>query len=206
VDTDEHGFWLPSLRMRARGSALATVRDDKIDGGGTLLRDGLACPRSVRALRRHRTDDFTPVRPFLDTRSGPQDRVSKGQPFTAPAARPSTMYFCSSATRITVGSSANRQIAIMRLKKTCTSPTRLAMITGRVMKSGRAFRISGIKSSCHEAMKTITPQAASAGVASGSTMRMKACRRGAPPAGAGAPRPGRGGAGGGAGGTESGGG
>src|SRR5262249_3326099 len=75
IDTDEHGFWLPSLRMRARGSALATVRDDKIDGGGTLLRDGLACPRSVRALRRHRTDDFTPVRPFLDTRSGRRPRL-----------------------------------------------------------------------------------------------------------------------------------
>src|SRR5262249_2764200 len=75
IDTDEHGLWLPSLRMRARGSAPATVRDDKIDGGGTLLRDGLACPRSLRALRRHRTHDSTPLRPLFDTRSARSARL-----------------------------------------------------------------------------------------------------------------------------------
>src|SRR6185295_18903199 len=78
VDTNEHGFWLPSLRMRARGSAQATVRDHKIDGGGAELRDGLASPRSTRALRRHRAAKLTTTAPFLDTRSGPAGRVSKG--------------------------------------------------------------------------------------------------------------------------------
>ena len=48
------------------------------------------------------------------------------------------MYFCSSMTRTTVGNRASRQIAIIRLKNTKTSPTRVAMMTGSVMKSGKA--------------------------------------------------------------------
>jgi hypothetical protein len=63
--------------MRARGSAQATVRDHKIDGGGTKLRDGLTNLRSRRALRRHRAAKPTTTRPILDTRrrEAPSRRV-----------------------------------------------------------------------------------------------------------------------------------
>ena len=49
IDADEHQAPLPSLHMRARSAALATVRDHRTSGGGTMLRIGLDNPRSDRA-------------------------------------------------------------------------------------------------------------------------------------------------------------
>src|ERR1700674_3390071 len=79
------------------------------------------------------------------------------QPFRPPTESPSTTNRRSSMTRSTEGASASRQIAIIRLKKTCTSPTRLAITTGRVMNSARLLRISGISRSFHEITNTMAP-------------------------------------------------
>jgi len=52
---------IPSLRMRARLAAPATVRAEGTDGWGTVLRNGLIGPRSLGAPIRHRDTDFTAV-------------------------------------------------------------------------------------------------------------------------------------------------
>ena len=53
VDFDKQ-IHLPSLHMRARNAAPATVRDRGIGGWGAMLRSGLVNPRSVRAPIRRR--------------------------------------------------------------------------------------------------------------------------------------------------------
>jgi hypothetical protein len=52
---------VPSLRMRARLAAPATVRAEGTSGWGTVLRSGLIHPRRLRAPIRDRTTDFTPA-------------------------------------------------------------------------------------------------------------------------------------------------
>src|SRR5690606_929308 len=61
---------LPYLQMRARNAALATVRAERIHGGGTALDNGLGSPGSCRAPLRDRGPDSTSFpRPLLDTSS-----------------------------------------------------------------------------------------------------------------------------------------
>src|SRR4029077_3696048 len=50
---------IPSLRMRARLAAPATVRADRTGGWGAVLRNGLVDPRSLWAPIRHRDTFFT---------------------------------------------------------------------------------------------------------------------------------------------------
>ena len=52
---------VPSLRMRARLAAPATVRAERSCGWGTGLRSGLSHPRRRGAPIRHRKTDFTPA-------------------------------------------------------------------------------------------------------------------------------------------------
>ena len=61
IDPDKM-LHVPSLRMRARLAAPATVRAEGTGGWGTVLSNGLIDPRSVRAPIRHRSTDFTTVR------------------------------------------------------------------------------------------------------------------------------------------------
>jgi len=60
VDTNEV-LHIPSLRMRARLAAPATVRAEGTDGWGTVLRNGLIDPRRRGAPIRHRGTNFTPA-------------------------------------------------------------------------------------------------------------------------------------------------
>src|SRR6185295_11006534 len=76
IDADKHRISLPSLRMRARSAAPATVRDHKSCGRSTPLRDGLCSPRCDRASFRHRNPHLTmPTRPLLDTRCARRARL-----------------------------------------------------------------------------------------------------------------------------------
>jgi hypothetical protein len=69
IDSNEH-IRLPSLHMRARDAAPATVRDVRMDGWGAMLRNGLLNPRSARAPIRRRDSQLSrPPRPSGDTRS-----------------------------------------------------------------------------------------------------------------------------------------
>ncbi len=58
IDSNKH-IRLPSLHMRARDAAPATVRDVRMDGWGAMLRNGLLNPRSVRAPIRRRDAHLT---------------------------------------------------------------------------------------------------------------------------------------------------
>ena len=58
VDPNEH-IHLPSLHMRARDAAPATVRDVRMDGWGARLRNGLRDPGRQRAPIRRRDSNLT---------------------------------------------------------------------------------------------------------------------------------------------------
>ena len=60
IDADKV-LHVPSLRMRARLTAPATVRADRTGGWGAVLRNGLFDPRSQRAPIRHRNIDSNPI-------------------------------------------------------------------------------------------------------------------------------------------------
>ena len=69
IDSDKQ-IHLPSLHMRARAAAPATVRDRGRDGWGAMLRSGLLNPRSARAPIRRRAVKLRPTpRSLRDTRS-----------------------------------------------------------------------------------------------------------------------------------------
>ena len=75
IDADKVLLHLhPSLPMRARSAAQATVRVRWNDGWGTRLCDGLLRPRHDRAPIRHRTSQLTPRRQPRHTRH----RVHRG--------------------------------------------------------------------------------------------------------------------------------
>ena len=69
IDSNKH-IHLPSLHMRARDAAPATVRDVRMDGWGAMLANGLVNPRSQRApIRRRDSLPTAQTRRSGDTRS-----------------------------------------------------------------------------------------------------------------------------------------
>ncbi len=69
IDSNEN-IRLPSLHMRARDAAPATVRDFGMDGWGAMLANGLLNPRSARApIRRRGVKLSNAARRREDTRS-----------------------------------------------------------------------------------------------------------------------------------------
>jgi hypothetical protein len=98
IDSNKH-IHLPSLHMRARDAAPATVRDVRMDGWGSILANGLLNPRSARApIRRRAVKLSNAARRTKDTRShraSKDARLSTGYgdaaitaTATAPAPRP----------------------------------------------------------------------------------------------------------------------
>jgi hypothetical protein len=76
IDSNEH-IRLPSLHMRARDAAPATVRDFRMDGWGAMLANGLLNPRSQRApIRRRDSLPTAQTRRSGDTRSEATRRSS----------------------------------------------------------------------------------------------------------------------------------
>ena len=91
IDSNEQ-FHFPSLHMRARDAAPATVRDLGIGGWGAMLRNGLFDPRSAKApIRRRGANLSSAARPRGDTRSaeGASRRMLQSTPSAAAAPGPS---------------------------------------------------------------------------------------------------------------------
>src|SRR6185437_7243702 len=78
IDANEHAVLLPALLIRARSASHSTVRDQRTNGEGALLANGLTRPRSRRPPLRHRASKLAAGR-TLDTRSGAtkQSRISR---------------------------------------------------------------------------------------------------------------------------------
>ena len=69
IDADKHLASFPSLRMRARNAALATVRAQRTSGRSSMLSNGLQSPWRLRAPFRDRSRHLMRILPLrLDTR------------------------------------------------------------------------------------------------------------------------------------------